>query len=260
MSIAQAFSAMERGSHRVGLLLGSLALNLFFVGVAIAMAVRSPRVLLGSQRIRARRAARRHAAAEPMPISCAARSTPTARRSKMHRLHITRHRTTSINVLRQEPFDAEAIARRDGENPDGDAWPSDQTDSGRFCGDRFEDFAGRTGRPWPIGRRDVKPPLTNSSTHQPSRCRPDLRKTLGMQGVGKRKGGGNESAGAPVFDHAAGSEPDAAPRRLPADRRQAGAGARYSVVLPTMPARANRLRRKRLFRRSTGGVPSARAS
>ena len=41
MSVAQAFPAMERGSSR-WLLLGSLALNLFFVGVAIAMAVRAP--------------------------------------------------------------------------------------------------------------------------------------------------------------------------------------------------------------------------
>ncbi|MGC1867502.1 MAG: hypothetical protein WA720_15195, partial [Pseudolabrys sp.] len=41
MSIAQAFPAMDRPSSR-WLLLGSLALNLFFVGIAIAMMVRSP--------------------------------------------------------------------------------------------------------------------------------------------------------------------------------------------------------------------------
>ncbi len=41
MSVAQAFPAMERGSSR-WLLLGSLALNLCFVGVAIARAVRAP--------------------------------------------------------------------------------------------------------------------------------------------------------------------------------------------------------------------------
>ena len=41
MSIASAFPSVERGASR-WLLLGSLALNLFFVGVAIAMAVRAP--------------------------------------------------------------------------------------------------------------------------------------------------------------------------------------------------------------------------
>src|SRR5262245_26014073 len=41
MSIAHAFPALERGASR-WLLLGSLAINLFFVGVAIAMAVRAP--------------------------------------------------------------------------------------------------------------------------------------------------------------------------------------------------------------------------
>lgn len=42
MSVAQfAPAAMRRGSSR-WLLLGSLALNLFFVGIAIAMAVRAP--------------------------------------------------------------------------------------------------------------------------------------------------------------------------------------------------------------------------
>lgn len=41
MTIAQAAPALTRGGPR-WLLLGSLALNLFFVGVAVAMAVRGP--------------------------------------------------------------------------------------------------------------------------------------------------------------------------------------------------------------------------
>ena len=41
MSVAQLAPAMARGSSR-WLLLGSLALNLFFIGVAIALAVRGP--------------------------------------------------------------------------------------------------------------------------------------------------------------------------------------------------------------------------
>ena len=42
MSIAQAMPAMSRASGSRWLLLGSLALNLFFVGVALAMAIRAP--------------------------------------------------------------------------------------------------------------------------------------------------------------------------------------------------------------------------
>jgi uncharacterized membrane protein len=42
MSIAQAFSPPARASGSRWLLLGSLALNLFFIGVAVAMAVRAP--------------------------------------------------------------------------------------------------------------------------------------------------------------------------------------------------------------------------
>jgi uncharacterized membrane protein len=41
MSIAQLAPSAERGASR-WLLLGSLALNLFFVGVAVAMAIRAP--------------------------------------------------------------------------------------------------------------------------------------------------------------------------------------------------------------------------
>jgi uncharacterized membrane protein len=42
MSIAQAMPTMARATGSRWLLLGSLALNLFFVGVAVAMAIRAP--------------------------------------------------------------------------------------------------------------------------------------------------------------------------------------------------------------------------
>jgi len=42
MSVAQAFPASARSSGARWLLLGSLALNLFFIGVAAAMAIRGP--------------------------------------------------------------------------------------------------------------------------------------------------------------------------------------------------------------------------
>ncbi|MGZ5199196.1 MAG: periplasmic heavy metal sensor [Telluria sp.] len=42
MSVAHAFSPPARASGSRWLLLGSLALNLFFVGVAVAMAIRAP--------------------------------------------------------------------------------------------------------------------------------------------------------------------------------------------------------------------------
>ena len=41
MSVAQLSTTMTRGSPR-WLLLGSLALNLFFIGIALALAVRAP--------------------------------------------------------------------------------------------------------------------------------------------------------------------------------------------------------------------------
>lgn len=41
MSVAQLSTTMTRGSTRT-LLLGSLALNLFFIGIAVALAVRAP--------------------------------------------------------------------------------------------------------------------------------------------------------------------------------------------------------------------------
>ena len=80
MSVAQAFSATERGSSR-WLLLGSLALNLFFVGVAIAMAVRAPAPSYWDRNVfvRVERLARH--CRQPTPISFVARSTPTAPRS-----------------------------------------------------------------------------------------------------------------------------------------------------------------------------------
>jgi len=62
MSIAQfAPSSISRGSTR-WLLLGSLALNLFFVGVAVAMAIRSPAPPANARTVASAAAADRSAA------------------------------------------------------------------------------------------------------------------------------------------------------------------------------------------------------
>jgi uncharacterized membrane protein len=108
MSIAQYAPAITRGSSR-WLLLGSLALNLFFVGVAVAMAIRAPapptwdrNVFVRIERI-----------ANTLPPSDAdllrgqikanralIEDSQTAYRSAQNQIRVT---------LRQEPFDVEAM-------------------------------------------------------------------------------------------------------------------------------------------------------
>jgi uncharacterized membrane protein len=108
MSIAQYAPAIARGSSR-WLLLGSLALNLFFVGIAVAMAIRAPappawdrNVFVRVERI-----------ANTLPPSDAdllrgqikanrqlIEDSQTAYRAAQNQIRVT---------LRQEPFDVEAM-------------------------------------------------------------------------------------------------------------------------------------------------------
>ena len=224
MSIAQAFPAMDRPSSR-WLLLGSLALNLFFVGIAIAMMVRSPapswdrNVFVRVERL---------AATLPPTDADILRGEINTNRTAIENAQAAYHAAQDSihNVLRQEPFDAD----RDDEDPDG---PVDvgSDDSGRFCHNRYEDFTG-----WPAGLgqlaagAEARQRQTVVVSLPPSSCGRVLKDFLNARGW-EAQGGGNESLGAPVLDHVAGPEPDTAARRLPADRRQAGAGAEYSVVL-----------------------------
>jgi uncharacterized membrane protein len=109
MTISLAPAAMTRGSSR-WLLLGSLALNLFFIGIGVAMAIRpapaptswDPDVFVRMERI-----------AGTLPAGDAAilraqidadRSTLTAAQSAWQGA-----RVTIREVLRQEPFDPAAL-------------------------------------------------------------------------------------------------------------------------------------------------------
>jgi len=108
MSIAHAFPTMERGSSR-WLLLGSLALNLFFVGVAIAMAVRAPTPSYWDRNVFVR--VERLAATLPPADADILRGEINANRSAITDNQLAYHKAQdSIHeVLRQEPFDADAM-------------------------------------------------------------------------------------------------------------------------------------------------------
>jgi uncharacterized membrane protein len=108
MSIAHAFPTTERGSSR-WLLLGSLALNLFFVGVAIAMAVRAPAPSYWDRNVFVR--AERLAATLPPADAQILRSEIDASRSTIADNQLAYHKSQdSIHeALRQEPFDVEAM-------------------------------------------------------------------------------------------------------------------------------------------------------
>ena len=108
MSIAHAFPTMERGSSR-WLLLGSLALNLFFLGVAIAMAVRAPAPSYWDRNVFVR--VERLAATLPPADADILRGEINASRSTIADNQLAYHKAQdSIHeVLRQEPFDPEAM-------------------------------------------------------------------------------------------------------------------------------------------------------
>jgi uncharacterized membrane protein len=108
MSVAHAFPTTERGSSR-WLLLGSLALNLFFVGVAIAMAVRAPTPSYWDRNVFVR--VERLAATLPPADADILRGEINANRSAIADSQIAYHKAQdSIHeVLRQEPFDVETM-------------------------------------------------------------------------------------------------------------------------------------------------------
>ena len=109
MSFVQAASTAMRGPAR-WLLLGSLALNLFFIGVAVALAVRPPPppphrdrdVLVRAERI-----------AETLPPADAdiLRNQLKANRNAIEQSHAAylSARDAIRATLRQEPFDAQAM-------------------------------------------------------------------------------------------------------------------------------------------------------
>jgi len=108
MSVAQVVPTMERGSPR-WLLLGSLALNLFFIGVAIAMAIRAPAPSYWDRNVFVR--VERLAATLPPADADILRSQISANRPTIEETQNTYHAAQDNihEVLRREPFDVEAM-------------------------------------------------------------------------------------------------------------------------------------------------------
>jgi uncharacterized membrane protein len=109
MSIAQfAPASLSRGSSR-WLLLGSLALNLFFVGIAVAMAIRAPAPPTWDRDVFVR--IERIAATLPAPDADLLRGEVNARRQALqdaqHQFFVAREEVHT--ALRHEPFSAEGM-------------------------------------------------------------------------------------------------------------------------------------------------------
>jgi uncharacterized membrane protein len=132
MSIAQAIPTMDRGSSR-WLLLGSLALNLFFVGVAIAMAVRAPAPSYWDRNVFVR--VERLAATLPPADADILRSRISANRAAIEDAQAAYHTAQDQihSVLRQEPFDVEALRAAMARTRAG-RQAFDQTIQGVFAG------------------------------------------------------------------------------------------------------------------------------
>lgn len=101
-------SMTARGSSR-WLLLGSLALNLFFIGVAIAMAVRAPAPPSWDRNVFVR--VERIAASLPVADADLLRGQVKASQDGIEKAQSTYRaaQDTIRTILRQEPFDAAAL-------------------------------------------------------------------------------------------------------------------------------------------------------
>jgi uncharacterized membrane protein len=155
MSIAHALPAPARGSSR-WLLLGSLALNLFFVGVALAMAIRAPAPSYWDPNVFVR--VERLAATLPPADAEILRKQIDANRAAIEDTQTKYHsaRRHIHEVLRQEPFDVEAMRAATAQTRTA-RLNFDQTVQGVFA-----DIAAKitpAGRQalanWPPGRKTV---------------------------------------------------------------------------------------------------------
>jgi len=108
MTIAQYAPAITRGSSR-WLLLGSLALNLFFLGVAVALVVRAPAPPTWDRNVFVR--VERVAATLPPSDADILRGQIEANRQKIEQAQSTYRaaQDTIRETLRADPFDAEAM-------------------------------------------------------------------------------------------------------------------------------------------------------
>ncbi len=108
MSVAHALPAVTRGSSR-WLLLGSLALNLFFVGIAVAIAIRAPAPSYWDRNVFVR--VERLAATLPPADADIVRGEINANHVAIDEAQTKYHaaREHIHEVLRQEPFDPAAM-------------------------------------------------------------------------------------------------------------------------------------------------------
>ena len=152
MSIAQLAPTMTRGSSR-WLLLGSLALNLFFIGVVAALAIRSPApawdrdVFVRVERI---------ASSLPPADAEILRGRIQASRADIEAAQ-TKHRAAQDIIreaLRAQPFDADAL-RAAMANTRAARQAFDQTIQAMFAGSAAQmSQAGREAlADWPPGRK-----------------------------------------------------------------------------------------------------------
>ena len=153
MTMAQAFPAATRGSPR-WLLLGSLALNLFFVGVAVAMAIRAPAPSYWDPNIFVR--VERLAATLPAADADILRGQINASHAAIEEAQTKYHtaRQHIHDVLREEPFDVEAMRTAMAQTRNS-RLAFDQTVQGVFAGVAGKiSPAGRQALAnWPPGRK-----------------------------------------------------------------------------------------------------------
>ena len=155
MTVAQIAPAMTRGSSR-WLLLGSLALNLFFVGVAVAMAIRAPAPPAWDRNVFVR--VERMAATLPPADADLLRGQIKANRGAIEDAQ-TKYRAAQDAIretLRQDPFDAETM-RAAMAKTRAARQTFDQAIQGVFAGAAAQmSSAGRHAlADWPPGRKSA---------------------------------------------------------------------------------------------------------
>ena len=153
MTIAQYAPAISRGSSR-WLLLGSLALNLFFVGVALAIIVRAPAAPTWDRNVFVR--VERIADTLPPADADLLRGQINANRQLIEDAQ-TKYRAAQDQIratLRQEPFDVEAM-RAAMAKTRGARQSFDQVIQGVFAFSASQmSPAGRSAlADWPPGRK-----------------------------------------------------------------------------------------------------------
>jgi uncharacterized membrane protein len=113
MSIASALSSPSSVSHRT-LLFGSLALNLFFIGVTAALLIRSPNPAPRNVSARIERLAESLPAADALKLRTEFAAAGSA--VEKARADYDKARDGIRDVLRREPFDAAAMREAMGKS------------------------------------------------------------------------------------------------------------------------------------------------